>query len=211
LIFARSAGYYTIVALLLIFLAFVICALAAPVIIGIALVVRKRTGAGISVLCVYAALVSAFLVEGIFAPRSAPGRIIRWGMGSGLAKQEVKDQASDLRHSPTLPKIQSWAVDTMQQFLDGKVRTNVPASYWSLGSVQLVPSEIPEYVLAQWKDGPPPEISIRLSPSGTPECVVVAWYLKGVAIGDIHYQSPSWQAFYAEQAAPGVYAYHLYK
>jgi hypothetical protein len=197
--------------ILLLLLAGVLCFLVAPVIVGIVLLARNRTKAGSIVLGIYGLLIVSFVLSGAFARRSTPGRIVRWCMGAGLAKQEVEDQVEDLRHSSSLPKIQNWAIETLRRFRSGQISTNGEASYWSLGRVQLAPSEIPEFVSAEWKEGERPEVSIGVSNSGEPEFVVVAWYLKGVVFGDDRYRSPLSEPNYQQQIVPGVYAYYLYK
>ena len=174
--------------ILLLLFALVLLAISAPVLVGIILLARKRTKAGTVVLSIYGVLIVSFLLHSLISRRSTSGRIVRWCMGARLAKQEVEDQVEDLGQSPSLPQIQSWAVETLRRFRLGQVSTNGEASYWSLGRVQVARSEVPEFVSATWKKIEPPEISIGLSDSGEPEFVVVAWYLKGVVFGDERYR-----------------------
>ena len=121
--------------ILLLLLALVLLALVAPVLVGMVLLARKRIKAGKLVLGVYAVLIGSFLLHSIVSRRSISGRIVRWCMGAGLAKQEVEDQVDDLRGSPALPMIQGWAVETIGRFNVGHVSSNAKASYWSLGKV----------------------------------------------------------------------------
>ncbi len=197
--------------ILLLLFALVLLVVVAPVLVGIILLARKRTKAGTVVLSIYGILIVAFLFHSLVSRRSTSGRIVRWCMGTGLAKQEVEDQVDDLRQSPSLPQIQGWAGETLRRFHHGQVSTNGEASYWSLGRVQVARSEVPDFVSAQWKETEPPEISIGLSDSGEPEFVVVAWYLRGVVFGNERYRLPLSEPNYHQQVVPGVYAYYLYK
>jgi len=199
------------VVIFLLLLAFVLLVIVAPVLVGIILLARKRTKAGTVILSIYAVLIVSFLLLALISRRSTSGHIVRWCMGAGLAKQEADDQADDLRRSSSVPQIQSWAVETMRRFRSGQIGTNGQASYWSLGTVQLAHAEIPKLVLMQWTDSEPPEVSIRLSDSGTPECVVVAWYDKGVVFGEPSYRLPLSEPNYQKEVTPGIYTYYLYK
>ena len=197
--------------ILLLLLAFVLSVIAAPLLVGLVFPARKHTKAGAIVLSVYAFLIASFLVHALLDRRSTSGRIVRWCMGAGLAKQEVEDQVEDLRRSSSLPQIQSWAIETVRRFRAGQVSTNGAASYWSLGRVQLAHSEIPEFVSTEWKAAGPAEISIGLSDSGDPKFVVIAWYCKGVVFGDESYRLPLSEPNYQKQVIPGVYAYYLFR
>jgi hypothetical protein len=198
-------------AIFLLLLAFVLFVIVAPVLVGIILLARKRTKVGAVVLSIYAILVVSFLLHAQISRRSISGHLVRWCMGAGLSKQEVDDQADELRRSSSLQQIQNWAVDTMRRFRSGHFNTNGQASYWSLGTVQLAHAEIPQLALIQWTASEPPEVSMRLSDSGDPECVVVAWYGKGVVFGATSYRLPLSEPNYQKEVTPGIYAYYLYK
>ena len=162
-----------------------------------------------------------FVVTGAFfwrahaARRSIPGRIVRWFQGEAGAQQTVNDLAEDIRQQPALAQLQSWSIETLGRFRSGQIRTNGAPAYWSVGSVRLAAQERPAFVSGEWGvtnswGEESPEISIRLSSNGQPECVVFAWYLHGVVAGPAEYHL-SFQPWCFAEAKPGIYAYHLYK
>lgn len=195
---------------LLIVLAAAAFFLISPVVVGIGLLARNRAKAGRIVLGIYGLLIVSFVVWFLWSAavdrRSTPGHIARWCKGAGMAQQDVEDQVEDLRHSPSLPKIQSWAIETMRRFRSGQVRTNGKAR-WSWNGILLAPSEIPEFVSAECKG----EISISLSDSGDPQCVIISRYDEAVVIGDQKYRLHLTAPDYQQEVVPGVYAIALYK
>jgi hypothetical protein len=198
-------------ALFILSLAFILFVIVTPIFVGTILLARKRTKAGIAVLAIYALMFVAFFLHAMISKRSNSGHMVRWFMGAGLAQQDADDQADDLRQSSLLPQMQNWAAETIRHYSSGQLRTNGQASYWSLGTVQLAQTEIPKLVSIQWTNSEPPEVSIRLSDSGKPECVVVAWYDKGVVFGEPSYRLPLSEPNYQKEVTPGVYSYYLYK
>jgi hypothetical protein len=147
--------------------------------------------------------------------RSVPGHIVRWGLGEAGAKQTVNDLAEDIRREKDLAELQAWSVQTLARFRSGQLLTNGKPSYWSMGHVRLARQERPAFVTREWGlvnqwGEECPEISVRLSTNGEPECVVIAWYLHGIAAGASDYRI-SFEPWCYAQAKPGVYVYHLYK
>ena len=171
----------------------------------------------ISFICAVAVVVIAtlFFCHSHDLRRSIPGRIVRWFHGEVGDKQTINDIAEDIREHSSLSQLQAWSIETLARFGSGQIHTNGHASYWSEGSIRLAAQERPAFVTKEWGltnswGEEEPEISIKLSESGQPECVVIAWYLYGIAVGtpDYHLTFEPW--CYVE-AKPGVYVYHLYK
>jgi hypothetical protein len=159
------------------------------------------------------AVAALFVWPGHPVKRSLPGRVVRYFLGEAGAHQIVNDLVQDIREAPALRQLQPWGVETIARFRTGTVATNGRPD--SIGSIRLAPKERPTFVTKQWgltnKWGEEePELSVRLSTNGQPECVVIAWYLHGIVIGLPDY-SLSFQPWYYAQARPGVYVYHLYK
>ena len=167
---------------------------------------------------VITASVAAMVLVAVLAPgfkRSIPGRIVRWLQGETGAQQTVNDLAEDIRDIPELGRLQTWSVETLARFRSGQVHTNGLAAYWSVGTARLAAQERPTFVTQRWGatnvwGEESPEISVRLSTNGQPECVVIAWYLHGIVAGPPEYRMSFHPWCYA-QAKPGIYAYHLYK
>lgn len=127
----------------------------------------------------------------------------------------ANDRAEDIRVKPELAGLQAWGVETLDRFRAGQVETNGSASYRPMGDIQLAVKEIPPFIARQWGSTNNwgevfPEISIRLSADGQPECVMVTWGLQGIAVGPPNYRL-SFQPWCSVEAKPGVYTYYLYK
>jgi hypothetical protein len=189
----------------------VVAGLVLPPLASFVLLFRKRFAIAFIVIGIYGTLIASFILYGRADPRNTAGRILRWCRGAGLNQQEIDDQVEDLRRSASLPGLQNWAIETMRRFRSGQVLTNGEASYWSLGTVQLAPSEISELVSKQWINLQRPEVSIKLSPDSEPVCIVVAWYLHGILLGAPGYRSLLSYPNYQKEATNGVYGYYLYK
>ena len=140
--------------------------------------------------------------------RSLPGRIVRFAAGQGGAVQTAEDLADDVRQKPGLSGLQQWSTQVLARYRSGTLATNGAASYWSVGTAKLAASEIPDFLTRAWSEQP--EVSVRLSEIGQPKCVVIGWYLCGLAVGPPEY-GLSFQPWCTNQAKPGIYAYHLYK
>jgi hypothetical protein len=142
-----------------------------------------------------------------FAKRTLPGRLIRRiVMLQPVAYQIPNDLVQDVRHKERLALLQVWSVGTLARYRIGQVATNGEAAYWSRGTVKLAASEIPSWLSDAWW-GERPEVSIKLSESGEPECINVAWYLYGLLVGATNYSATD-KPWYIVQAKPGIYAYH---
>jgi hypothetical protein len=165
----------------------------------------RRTNRIVFVVVVIAVL--AFVFRSGFK-RSLPGRIVRFVAGQPGAVQTAEDLADDVRQKSGLSGLQQWSTQILARCQSGTLATNGAASYWSMGTVRLAASEIPDFITRAWSDQP--EVSVRLSEAGQPECVVIGWYLHGLAVGPPEYVL-SFQPWCTNQAKPGVYAYHLYK
>lgn len=140
--------------------------------------------------------------------RSFPGRVVRFASGQPGAVQVTEDLADDVQRKTKLADLQQWSAQVLARYSSGQLATNGPASYWSVGTVEIAPQEIPDNIRQAWPEQP--EVSIRLSETGQPECVAIAWYLRGLVVGSPKYVL-SFQPWCSRQAKPGVYAYHLYK
>ena len=206
--------------ILLLFLALPLIALV-PFIVGLILLVRRKRKAGIILLIIYGCLIGAVILYAENNKRSRVGHLVRWCLGAGLLQQEVEDMVEDMQHSVTLPKMHSWANDTLQRFRSGLVKTNGPSEYWSIGSVRLSTNEVPEFVWSYWKaeatllghngEYEAPEISISVSDAGEPKSLVIAWYSIGVTFGDTNYPLPLDAPNFQQEIIPAVYAYCWYK
>ena len=127
--------------------------LAAPLVVSFILVARKKFRVvGFIVLGLYAILVGSLVISAKFHRRDTSGRILRFCMGAGLYQQQGEDRVEDLQHSSALPRLQEWAVKTLDRFRSGQVATNGEASYWSLGDIQIAGSEVPQFVSTEWKE-----------------------------------------------------------
>jgi hypothetical protein len=140
--------------------------------------------------------------------RTIPGRIIRFAAGKPGAVQAAEDLAEDALRKPELAHLQDWSIQVLARYRAGQLATNGAASYWSMGTVKLAAQEIPAGVTNAWQE--PPEVSVHLSEAGQPDCVVLAWYLSGLAVGPPEY-ALSFKPWCSKQAKPGVYGYYLYK
>lgn len=140
--------------------------------------------------------------------RSLPGRIVRFAAGQGGAVQTTEDLADDVRQKSGLSGLQQWSAQVLTRCRSGTLATNGAASYWSVGTVRLAASEIPDFITRAWSEQP--EVSVRISQTGQPECVAICWYLHGLAVGSPEYIL-SFQPWCMNQVKPGIYAYHLYK
>lgn len=145
-----------------------------------------------------------------FAKRTFPGRLIRFFVTQQpFGHQIPNDLADDVRDKRRLALLQEWSSQTLARFRSGQVTTNGKAAYWSRGTVKLATSEVPSWLSGAWW-GEPPEVSVRLSESGEPECITVGWYLYGLLVGPTNY-SVTLHSWYIVKAKPGIYAYHDYK
>ena len=140
--------------------------------------------------------------------RSIPGHIVRFITGSPGAVQAAEDLADDALHKPELAHLQDWSKQVLARYRAGQLATNGAASYWSMGTVRLAAQEIPASITNAWHE--PPEVSVHLSEAGQPDCIVIAWYLSGLAVGPPEYVL-SFKPWCSKQAKPGVYGYYLYK
>lgn len=158
-------------------------------------------------------VLSSFFLYVLFATRSLPGRIVRFGLGSGLVKQEMEDRVDDLTRAPTFLKIQAWAEATRTRFRAGSIQTTGESTYGSLSGVQLVklaPAEIPEFVAAIWQSEESPEISLGTSASRDHNFLIVAWHGVGIVFGDDISTLPIYEPDYQMRVVPGVFVYYLY-
>jgi hypothetical protein len=126
-----------------------------------------------------------------------------------MARVIANDLADDARNKWRLHGLQQWATGVLARYGAGQVGTNGHSAYWSLGTIQLAPQEVPVWLKHAWF-GEQPEVSLRLTESGAPECVTISWYLSGLLVGTTNYVT-SLKPWYIVQAKPGVYAYHGYK
>jgi hypothetical protein len=149
----------------------------------------------------------AFVLSPSFK-RSIPGHIVRFVAGKPGAVQEAEDLAEDTLRKPELAGLQEWSIQVLARYRSGQLATNGAASDWSVGMVKLAPQEIPASITNAWRE--PPEVSVRLSEAGQPECVAISWYLSGLVVGPPEYVL-SFKPWCSKQAKPGIYAYHGYK
>jgi hypothetical protein len=136
------------------------------------------------------------------------GHVVRFLAGESGAEQTANDLADELQGRIGATKLQQWAVGVLARYQGRTLRLAGRASYWSEGSVKLAPAEVPTYLTHTWPETP--EVSVRLSPAGQPECVVVGWYLYGIFVGPPSYRATE-NPWYLRQVQPGVYVYHGYK
>lgn len=138
--------------------------------------------------------------------RSLPGRVVRFVAGQPGAVQVAEDLADDVRQNSGLSGLQQWCTQVLARYRSGTLATDGVSSYG--GTVRLAASEIPDFIKRAWSEKP--EVSVLLSETGQPECVVIGWYLSGLAVGPPEYVL-SFHPWYMNQAKPGVYAYHFDK
>ena len=137
------------------------------------------------------------------------GHMIRFTAGASGAVQAAEDLADDVRSKPELANLQEWSTQVLARYSSGRLFTNGVASPWAEGTIKLAPLEIPESIRNAWLV-PPAEVTVRLSGTGQPECVVIAWAQSGIVVGPSGYKL-SFNPPTSVQVKSGVYAYELYK
>ncbi|MGZ4973956.1 MAG: hypothetical protein ACXWDN_14440, partial [Limisphaerales bacterium] len=124
-----------------------------------------------------------------FLKRTFPGRLVRFIVTQQpLGRQIPNDLADDVRDKRRLASLQDWSVQTLARYQAGQVATNGKAAYWSKGTVRLASSEVPSWLSGAWS-GKSPEVSVRLSEAGEPECITIGWYLNGLLVGPTNYRA----------------------
>lgn len=172
---------------------------------GLSLLRGKRRKVGISILSLYALVI----IHGVIYKQTPHGQIIRFIQGEGFAKQQVDNDAENLRNSPSLEKIHQWAIDTMLKFRSGELKSAGNASYWSLGSELVPEAEIPQFIRNLWTDEDPAEVSIGHGYTGS--FIVIAWYGHGMVFGMKSFLLNLFPPDYQVIVSPSVYTYYLYK
>jgi hypothetical protein len=148
--------------------------------------------------------------------RSFIGREIRRANGEPGAVQRTDDLAEDIQRKRHLAPLQSWAVETMERFRDGRMRTAGSCVYYPFSRSKLATNEVPQFIRDEWWQEP--EVSVVTTTNGQPQCVAISWYLHGVLVGPTNYVKtipkqfdPLQGIWYLKQVRPGIYVYHLYK
>ncbi len=136
------------------------------------------------------------------------GHIVRFVAGEPGAKQTANDLADEVQNRFGVNKLQEWAVGALARYRSRSLRLDGKAAYWSQGTKKLASTEVPSFLTHTWPETP--EVSIRLSPTGQPECIVIGWYLYGIFVGPPTYKATE-NPWYLRQLQPGVYVYHGYK
>lgn len=89
--------------------------LALPFVLGIVLLGKKRTRAGLIALCFYPALFGVFLIYGHLERRSAAGRVVRWFGGEYEMQQYANDLAQDANKVVDPSELQRWAMVVLKE------------------------------------------------------------------------------------------------
>jgi len=145
-----------------------------------------------------------------FVKQTGPVEVLRCIIrGVPEAQLEADDLADDVRTKRSLAPLQDWAVQTLARYRAGQLATTrgTKFSYFGSHSERLDPKEVPGWLRGAWS-GEPPEVSVQLSESNQPECIVVSWYLSGLLVGPTNYVT-KWQSGYGVQAKPGIYTYYV--
>jgi hypothetical protein len=127
--------------------------------------------------------------------------------------QKAKKLAHDIVVVPEMNKLQPWAIDIMERFKAGQVKTNVHADlWWTTNAFKLEVNEMPDFIGRQWgftnKFGEVwPEIAIVID-DGHPYYLVVDWGDEwGVVVGERQYRV-SFNPIGSIAVAPGIYTYY---
>jgi hypothetical protein len=138
--------------------------------------------------------------------------IVRIATRKPGAVQVTEELADAVLRKPELASLQQWSAQVLERYSSGQLATSGRSTWWGGDAVVLSAQEIPDGILRAWNDShePPPEISIRVSPAGRPECVAISWQLCGIVVGPSDYQI-TFKPWCSKQAKPGVYAYYLYR
>lgn len=136
------------------------------------------------------------------------GRVARFAWGEPGGKQIANDLADEVLSRNNLSGLQDWSIGVLSRYREGKLKTSGKVAYWSMGSVMLDTQEVPEFLKRAW--GKQPEVAVRLSSSGAPECVTVCWYLSGILVGPRDYAT-TLSPWYLRKVRPGVYTYFIEK
>jgi len=122
---------------------------------------------------------------------------------------------SAVRNGAGIEKLQGWAQGALDRYHEGKLRLGGKSAYWSPGDRLIADSEVPEMLTSGIfkQTGLPnfgPEISIcslNGEFTGGGECIAVSWYLHGLLLGRTDFRT-TWNPWYQNELAPGVYSYH---
>lgn len=123
-----------------------------------------------------------------------------------------------VRTQPGIAPLQQWAEKTLSDFQRGAFSATNTPSYWSPGDVLIAPEDLPPLLktgifapTGAYNFGPEVSICARDGKVGLQaDCIAVSWYLHGLLIGGPDFKS-TWNPWYCEQMAPGVYSYHVMK
>jgi len=179
--------------------------------------VRKRAIRLVIVVAIFfTAAFADFIWRAHLNHRSVPGHIVRFFRGESGAKQQLKDLAEDIRQKPDLKPLQSWAVETMDKFKEGKVHdTGDRSEFWYGGqpALKLPPQSRPDFIKREWGetnlDGEEePEILVVMGTKREPESIAIAWYQYCIEIGRTNFQ----MAYDSDtnmcvEAKPGIYVF----
>jgi hypothetical protein len=162
-------------------------------------------------LVIFGVLVILCVLAYPFAKQTLPVEIIRSTIKRvPPAQLWADDLADDVRTKRRLAPLQDWAVQTLARYRSGQLATNQGVTFNYVGpSVKLDQKEVPSWLRGAWS-GDPPAVSVTLSASNQPECIVVGWYLCGLLVGPTNYVT-KWQSWYTVQVKPGIYAYSVEK
>jgi hypothetical protein len=136
------------------------------------------------------------------------GRIDRFKAVDGLARQTADDLADDILSRQELAGLEEWSVQVLARCRNGTLATKPKAEYWSPGDIELDSKEIPTFLARAWSE--PPEVGIRISPSGSPECVTISWYLHGILVGPPDYIT-TLDPWYPRKVKRGTYTSYFEK
>jgi len=145
-----------------------------------------------------------------FAKQTVFGEMIRAAFrGVPPAQLWADDLANDVRTKTQLASLQDWSTQLLARYRAGQLATISRSSFAGPFAVRLAPQEVPSWLSGAWS-GRKPEVSVLLSESKEPECVVIGWYLCGLRVGAPDYIT-TFHPFYIVQVKPGIYAYSLEK
>ena len=100
--------------------------------------------------------------------------------------------------------IQAWAVEVIDRYKRGTLKTEVETKYRGSESRTIATNEIPHHIQKRWKRKPEVVISTNS------DHITFQWYLTGVYVGAPEFK-PTSNPWFLYEVIPGVYAYSGYK
>ena len=174
--------------------------IAVPLVIGMILLRRKHTVAGVLVIGIWTVLVTSFVIYGGQHRRSDSGRALRWLKGEHGSEQHVDDLAEDARKAIDPAELQQWATSALQAYQLNNGNYTIPTNTIpaSLRNLQSEDSTYEDISIDADKSLPPESRSVWVTWGGG----FGHW---GMAVGTPDFKAISDDANYFIQWKPGIY------